>query len=141
MDETRRMARFAQGFEMLPPEEAFLSWWSYTELLHGNRYGPHRFAIFEIDSTRALLIGGSGLYDIYTIQNGIAVQQRSFPHSLTAGSGFHITESGTIRGCVFGSNNQFYHFVDGTLQPLAISEENSGPSIQLDWQYVHNFGR
>jgi len=113
MDEQQRREQFAQGFEMLQ-EEAFLSFEFYL-LEESEVY----YAFYDTDNNgaMALILRGRGILDIYTIQNDVAVQAKSFYFARNAefGTGVWLLETGIIQsGDII--NNRFYRFEDGLLK-------------------------
>ena len=165
MDEEQRRQEFAQGFEMLQ-ENAFLSFWNYLSEHHENNY-----AFYDTDGngTMALLISGRGLIDIYVIQNGVAVQQRSFPPGAESGSDTWLQENGVITSLNDEEGSRrYYRFEDGILrfqggltqnihtladgseisitldEYVQLREKYRGGSAvraQLDWRPLSEFGR
>ena len=162
MDEDQRRQEFAQGFEMLA-EDAFLSLWAYRFEESAS------YVLYDFDGTEALLITGPwGLTDIYIIQNGIAVQIKSF-HYESEGDNSRLLPNGTIVSNYTGERSgwSFYRFENGTLQfqggltqsthiladgteiPITreeywqIGEEYAGNwvSKSLAWRPIAEFGR
>jgi len=140
MDEEQRRAVFAQGFEMLP-ENAFTSWATYRN------HDPHmnlipRLAFYDIDGdgTMALLLGFSvAIADIYIIQDGVAVQQKSFFSSPRYGGdgGARLFSNGVISG--YYGDERLYHFEDGILRELNREVSGGWEIKQLDWQPITAF--
>jgi len=115
MDEEQRKSEFVRNFEMLQ-EEAFLSFETYR--LDDRRF-LYAFYVAN-DGTRVLLLNGGGILDIYTIQNGIAVQQKSFYFDRERsdfGPEVSLQKNGNI--VHVGSDYRFYRFENGVLKHLA----------------------
>jgi len=110
MSEDQRRNAFAQGFEMLP-EDAFLSLLAY-------RFERSiSYVLYDLDGTEMLLLTGPwGLTDIYTIQDGVAVQIKSFDYEDEESTEF--LENGIIAHRYKGEV-RFYRFEDGMFQHVA----------------------
>jgi len=124
MNEEQRRQALAQGFEMLPAENAFLSWWNYLSDQHEKNY-----AFYDMDGsgTMALLFWGGGLIDVYVIQNDVAVQQRSFPRGTESGSDTWLLETGVIiSNNDINNSRSFYRFENGALKLQAILTSRTG---------------
>ena len=134
-DELKRI--LARNFKMLP-EYAFFNLW---ERMH---YGASRnlqYAFYETDNqgTQALLLGADGaLFDVYVIQNGIAVQQELF---LGDQGPTMLFKTGTIR-TVTGYDGpllfSYYRFEDGVLKFQVDLYDDEGEYYRTDnkdgWQ-------
>ena len=114
---------FAQGFKMRQEDPFFVLW-------HGVLFEERKnffYALYDLDNdgTKELLLGADGyLFDVYAIQNGIAVQQDSFGlFNFPA----VLLQNGTLRvggSTEIGFWNNYYRFRDGKLNFYALLELN-----------------
>lgn len=116
---------FAQGFKMLPATEHLSGFDSLYHMMIGENQSDLFYALYDIngDGRKELLLGAGGnygqdLFDIYTIRNGVAVQQIN----LLEGSihpRMSILRNGTVMisgGHQGWYSDLYYRFKKGSLQ-------------------------